>query len=80
MAPRKHEHGPQMDLTNMRKQGVHTLIAYCLNDASRHQAVFGVSSYPGDTLVSWFRSKVKCTKCGARRNKIDVMPNWKEAD
>ena len=39
-----------------------------------------MSSYPGDTLVPWFRSKVKCAKCGARNNRIDVRPNWKEAD
>jgi hypothetical protein len=25
-----------------------------------------------------FRSKVKCAKCGARNNRIDVRPNWKE--
>ena len=56
-----------MDLANMREQGVHHLVAYCLNDSCRHQAIIDVSSYPGDTLVPWFRSKVKCAKCGARR-------------
>jgi hypothetical protein len=66
MAQRKHEPGPPMDLANMRRQGVRNLIAYCLNDACRHQAVIDVSSYPGETLVPWFRSKVKCAKCGAR--------------
>ena len=40
-----------MDLANMRRQGVRSLIAYCLNDACRYQAVIDVSSYPGDTLV-----------------------------
>jgi hypothetical protein len=64
---------------NMRRQGVRSLIAYCLNDACRHQARIDVSSYRGDTLIPWFRSKVKCTKCGGRGNKIDVTPNWKEA-
>jgi hypothetical protein len=39
MAQRKHEPGPVMDLANMRRQWVHHLIAYCLNDACRHQAV-----------------------------------------
>ncbi len=63
----------------MRRQGVRNLVAaYCLNDACRHQAVIDVSSYPGDTLVPWFRSKVKCAKCGARNSRIDVRPNWKE--
>jgi hypothetical protein len=40
--------------------------------------VIDVSNYPGDTLVPWFRSKVRCAKCGARHSKIDVRPNWKE--
>ena len=60
----------------MRRQGVRSLIAFCLNDACRH--LIDVSSYPGDTPVPWFRSKVKCGKCGARNNRIDVRPNWKE--
>ena len=42
-----------MDLANMRRQGVHSLIAYCLNDACRHQAVIDVSRYPGDIPVPW---------------------------
>jgi len=28
-----------MDLVNMRRQGVHHLIAYSLNDSCRHQAL-----------------------------------------
>jgi hypothetical protein len=36
-----------MTLGNMRKQGVRHLIAYCLNDACRHQALIDVSKYPG---------------------------------
>jgi hypothetical protein len=68
-----------MDLANMRRQGVHHLIAYWLNDSCRHQALIDVSSYPGDIPVPWFGSKVVCAKCGARGNRIDVRPNWKEA-
>jgi hypothetical protein len=64
-----------MDLANMRRQGVRRLIAYCLNDSCRHQALIDVSNYPGDTPVPWYRSKVKCGKCGARGNRIDVRPN-----
>ncbi len=56
MVQPKHEPGPPMDLANMRRQGVHNLIAYCLNDACRHQAI-DVWSYPGDTPVPWFRSR-----------------------
>lgn len=62
----------------MRRKGVRSLVAYRLNDACRHTAVIDVSSYPSDTPVPWFRSKVKCAKCGARNNRIDVRPNWNE--
>jgi hypothetical protein len=65
-----------MDLANMREQGVRDLIAFCLDDACRHQAIIDVSSYPADTPVPWFRSKIKCAKCGARGHRIDVRPNW----
>jgi hypothetical protein len=68
-----------MDLANMRRQGVHHLIAYCLNDSCRHQALIDVSKYPGDTPVPWFGTKAKCAKCGAHGRRIDVRPNWKEA-
>ena len=54
------------------------LIAFCLNDACRHQALIDVSSYPGQTEVPWFKSRVKCGTCGGRGNKSDVRPNWKE--
>jgi hypothetical protein len=36
-----------MTLGNMRELGVHNLIAHCLNNACRHQALIDVSSYPG---------------------------------
>ena len=67
-----------MTLGNMRELGVQSLVASCLNDACRHSALVNVSSYPADTEVPWFRSRVKCAKCGSRGNKIDVRPNWKE--
>ena len=62
---------PPMDLANMRKQGVTRLIAYCLNDACRHQALVEVWS------SAYFKLRVVCAKCGARGNKIDVRPNWR---
>ncbi len=47
MAPKEpHPPGPPMDLANMRAQGVHHLIAFCHNDACRHQAIIDVSKYP----------------------------------
>ena len=79
MAPKqKHPPGDPMTLGNMRELGVQRFIASCLNDACRHQGLVDVSSYPADTEVPWFRSRVKCSKCGGRGNKIDVRPNWKE--
>jgi hypothetical protein len=50
----------------MRELGVQRLIASCLNDACRHQGPVDVSGYPADTEVPWFRSRVKCAKCGGR--------------
>jgi hypothetical protein len=52
-----------MTLGNLRELGVQNLIAFCLNDACRHQALIDVSSYPA---VPWFKSRVKCSKCGGR--------------
>ena len=49
MAQPKHPPGPPMDLANMRRQGVRRLVAYCLNDACRHQALIEVWSYPANT-------------------------------
>jgi hypothetical protein len=57
---------------------VQRLVASCLNDACRHVALIDVSSYPADTEVPWFRSRVVCAKCGSRGNKIDARPNRKE--
>jgi hypothetical protein len=67
-----------MTIGNMRHLGLRRLLASCLNDACRYQALINVSNYPADTEVPWFRSRVFCAKCGARGNKIDVRPNWKE--
>jgi hypothetical protein len=40
-----------MTLCNMRGQGVRELIAFCLNDTCRHQALIDVSKYPDDVEV-----------------------------
>jgi hypothetical protein len=52
MANPKHPPGPPMTLGNMRELGVHHLIAFCLNDTCRHQALIDVSSYPAETEVT----------------------------
>jgi C4-type Zn-finger protein len=57
---------------------VERLIASCLNPTCRHTALIEVWSYPADTEIPYFRSRVVCAKCGSRRDKIDVRPNWKE--
>jgi hypothetical protein len=41
----RQEPGPPMTLGNMRELGVHHLIAYCHNDACKHQALIDVSNY-----------------------------------
>ena len=69
-----------MTLGNMRDLGVKRLIASCLNDACRNTALIEVWSYPVDTEMPYFRSRVVCAKCGSRRDKIDVRPNWKEQE
>jgi hypothetical protein len=66
-----------MTLANMYEQDVRHLIAFCHNDACRHQAIIDVSSYQPDTPVPWFRAKAKCGKCGSKQ--VDMRPNWKEA-
>jgi hypothetical protein len=37
-----------------------------------NMALIDVSSYPAETEVPWFRSRVVCAKCGSRGNHIDV--------
>jgi hypothetical protein len=41
----------------MREQGVKHLIASCLNDTCRHQALIDVSSYPDDVEVPSFAAR-----------------------
>jgi hypothetical protein len=67
-----------MTLGNTRELGVRHLMAFCRNEACRHTALIDVSSYSPDTPASWFRSKVKCGKCGRSGRWVDVRPNCKE--
>jgi hypothetical protein len=55
-----------MTLGNMRELGVRNLIAFCHNDACRHQALIDVSSYADDVEIPSFQRRVKCGKCGGR--------------
>jgi hypothetical protein len=54
MALNKQPPGEPMTLGNMRKLGVHHLVAFCLRDACRHQGLIDVSKYPDDTEVPSF--------------------------
>jgi len=47
----KHPPGPPMALGNMCELGVYHLIAFCRNNACRHQALIDVSKYPDETEV-----------------------------
>jgi hypothetical protein len=68
-------HPPADDARQHARADVQHPLAFCLNDACRHQALIDVSSYPADTEVPSFQRRVKC---GGRGNKIDVRPNCKE--
>ena len=77
MAKQRHEPGPPMTLSNMRKQGVCGLSVTCLNHACRHHSVVNVDDWPHEVEVPSFGLRMKCSKCGGKR--VDVRPNWKEA-
>jgi hypothetical protein len=55
--------GPAMTLGNVRELGVQQLIASCHNDACRHTALIDVWSYPADTDIPYFRSRVTSRLC-----------------
>jgi hypothetical protein len=67
-----------MTLGNMRGRGVHHLIAFCLNDACRHQALIDVSKYPDNVEVPSFQRRIKCGECGQRGRWVVMRPNWKK--
>ena len=52
--------GPADDARQPGELGVQRLIASCLNDACRHTALIDVSSYPAETEVPYFKSRVVC--------------------
>jgi hypothetical protein len=55
-----------MTLGNMRELGVQNLLASCLNDACRHQALIDVSDCPDDVEITWFQRRAKCSKCDGK--------------
>ena len=64
--------GPPMDLANMRKNGVRSLLASCL-DCYR-EATINVDHLPGHLAVPSFAHRLKCSQCGSKR--VHVMPAW----
>jgi hypothetical protein len=44
------------ELGDMRRLGVQNLVAFCLSDACRHQALIDVSKYPDDEVRDLLKS------------------------
>ena len=68
---------PPITFGNMREQGVQHLLASCLNDACRHQALIDVSSYPPATEVHWFKTRVTCGKSAGAATRSTCVPTGK---
>ena len=66
--------GPPMDLANMRKNGVRSLSAHCLD--CHHNATVNVDAYPGELAVPSFACRMKCSQCLGRQ--VHVMPAWND--
>jgi hypothetical protein len=63
-----------MTLSNMRENGVHSVVATCAK--CRHEGVLDVQRWPADTPVPDVGLKLRCSACGGRD--IDTRPNWLE--
>jgi transposase len=74
--------GPPMTLGNMRRQGVQHLIAYCLNDACRHQAIIDVSKYPQSAVVCGPHQmrQVRSARVGRRAAELERTAAGREPD
>ena len=57
----------------MRELSVQNLLAFCLNDACRHQALIDVSNYSVETEVPSFQ------RCAKGRAKLTHSGSWSEA-
>lgn len=70
-----HSSGP-VTLSDMRREGVHTLLVYCDRLDCHHSATLNADRWPGDVPVPAFCSHMVCTVCG--HCGADVRPNWSE--
>ena len=64
--------GPPMDLANMRRNGVRSLWASCLD--CHHHSTVNVDDQPGHLAVPSFAKRMKCIKCDGRH--VHVTPAW----
>src|SRR5689334_17649187 len=61
-----------MDLANMRKNGVRSIWASCID--CHHHATINVDDQPDHLAVPSFAQRMVCNQCGGRR--VHVMPAW----
>ena len=65
--------GPAMTLANMRKNGVHTVIATC--QVCGNKADVNVDTLADTITVPKAGDRLRCTQCGGKR--IDTRPAWR---
>jgi hypothetical protein len=63
-----------MDLANMRRNGVRSLVVQCRQ--CLHELIMNVDHLPGDFTVPSLGPKMVCTKCGTIG--ADARPNWRK--
>ena len=61
-----------MDLANMRENGVHSIVVYCLD--CDHRADVNVDQYPAHWSVKSFEGRMRCGNCKSKR--VHVRPAW----
>jgi hypothetical protein len=64
----------ELDLANMRQNGVRSLAVTCLE--CTHKTIANMDEYPGHLNVKSFERRMACSKCGIRS--VEVRPNWLE--
>jgi hypothetical protein len=64
--------GPPMTLANMRRNGVHAVIATC--QSCGHNADVNVDALPETIAVPKIRRRLRCSRCGGKQ--IDTRPAW----
>ena len=65
-----------MTLSNMRQNGVRSLIVWCSSSTCRHEAIVNVDAYSDDVFVPSLGPRMRCERCGQLG--ADVRPNWAE--